>query len=614
MNAEHVLQHAENLTVLWAQMLIEECVRSEVRMFCVSPGSRSTPLALAVHRASQVHSIDVIVSIDERAAAFYALGYARATRTPAALICTSGTALANYFPAIVEAWHDGIPMLILSADRPPELRDNGSNQTIRQPGIFGEYVLWYTDIPCPTEDIAPSVLLTTIDYAIFRARTAPSGAVHVNCMIREPLAPIQQPFSEDYLLPVQEWIRNNRAWTEYSASAIMPSDNSIENVVEILASASSPLCCVGRLRSIEEQHAVVECASAWHIPIAPDIASGLRLHHVPYSVAYIDQVLLAQDVIPCRPDVILHIGGTCVSKRMLQWIASTRPHHYIVCEEVPYRYDPNHQVTLRLHGSIVPTLKMLAHRATNTENSSGFAVDMIHASQTVEAVLQQHYTQMLDANAPISEVSVAMVVSQYIPSATGLFLSNSMPVRDMDMFGIAQYADSACAIGTNRGASGIDGILATASGFACGLNEPVTLIIGDIALLHDANSIVLAARNRVPLIIIVINNNGGGIFSFLPIASLPDALEHQAFERFWGTPVDVSFRHLAELASVPYAAPTTIQEFVAAYKHAIAMAEHERRTSLIEVCVNRTMNVHGHKDLQGRIIDALKRQVSRWSC
>ncbi|MCU0425405.1 MAG: 2-succinyl-5-enolpyruvyl-6-hydroxy-3-cyclohexene-1-carboxylic-acid synthase [Candidatus Kapabacteria bacterium] len=599
---------SENLNILWARLMIEECIRCGVRMFCVSPGSRSTPLAVALQRASEEHSgVQIVVGTDERAAAFYALGYARATRIPAVLLCTSGTAVANYLPAVVEAAQDAVPMLLLTADRPPELRDNGANQTIRQPHIFGDYVRWEFDIPCPSEEISPAFLLSTVSHAVFRASTSPEGAVHLNCQFREPLAPTQKAFSPDYLEPAQKWLESSHSWTIHAPSVITPFDAVIRNIAQTLASAQNPLISVGRLNTRSERDAVLQCAYMWRMPIVADVASGLRLHDVPNTIPYFDQTLLLPEMYDgIKPDAVLHIGGTFTSKRLLQWFAAIQPTSYIAIEHSPFRHDANHQVTMRVQGDIVATMNRLYKAASGMNTESAFAVKAFHASQEVESIIESYIAEALNANTAISEITATMLVSKHIPSESGLFLSNSMPVRDMDMLALTQHESGFIHVGTNRGASGIDGILATAAGFAEGIKKPVTLMIGDLALIHDTNSLLLAAKNKTPLIIIAINNNGGGIFSFLPVASDNAGLSTQAFERFWGTPHGVSFKALAEFADIRYEAPTTTQDFETSYKQALERSLGESSSTLIEIRTDRTANVQEHKALQALIISCLQ--------
>lgn len=591
---------SENLNILWASLIIEECYRNGIRCFCVSPGSRSTPLALALARSAEHHpDIETVICVDERAAAFHALGYARATRIPSALICTSGTAVANYLPAVIEAAQDDVPMLLLTADRPPELRDNGANQAIQQPNIFGNYVRWQFDVPCPSEEISPSFILSTIDHAYFRAINIPNGAVHVNCMFREPLAPSLKPFAPNYLQPLQNWLQNSSSFTHYVQGKIIPAETTVRNIAQILDSAKSPLICVGRLATREERDAVMQCAYMWRIPIVADIASGLRLHDVPNTIPYFDQILLKPEILDSmKPDVVFHIGGSLVSKRIREWLLASAPRQYIHLEDTPFRHDPNNQITMRVQGNIIATMNMLYKTTDGLHTESSLAVAAFRLSEIIEKELEKS----IEINDSITETAAAMLVSRHIPSDSGLFLSNSMPIRDMDMYALTQHESGYIHVGTNRGASGIDGILATASGFARGLKKPVTLMIGDLALIHDLNSSLLAADSTAPLIIIAINNNGGGIFSFLPIAE-----KNNSFEKFWGTPQGVQFAAISHFAGISYESVGTVKEFEKAYKQAIKNAtSKEPHSSMIEISINREENVQAHKNLQSSIISLLK--------
>lgn len=604
---------AENLNILWAQLIVEECVRGGVTLFCVSPGSRSTPLAVAIARNPRARAA---VFPDERAAAFYALGYARSSGSIAACVCTSGTAAANYLPALVEASYDGVPLLLLTADRPPELRETGANQTIRQPALFGDLPRWSFDLPCPDEAISPAFVLSTVAHAIFRARSSPAGGAHLNCMFREPLAPApdgRAPF-ERYLEPVAAQLAQNSPFTEYIAfdAASALSDATAKRVCDALLEAKFPLLVVGRLRSQAERDAVLRLASALNVPVLPDIASGLRLSApsaVSCLVPYFDQTLLAPDAFggvkteakpDAKPDAVLHIGGSCVSKRLLQWLDHAKPTQYIILDETPFRRDANHQATMRIHAPIVAAAEALTRTARAVPTSEA-AQAIMRSSAAVEQELEEYLNTELSADAPISEITAAMIVSRAIENGAGLFLSNSMPIRDMDMYALRRSDDGYIAVGTNRGASGIDGIIASAGGFAAGLGAPATLMIGDIASIHDLNSLLLAQENPAPLIIVLLNNRGGGIFSFLPIAS-----ETAIFERFWGTPHKANFQAAAEFAGLAYAAPKTAPEFERAYALALERARNESRSTLLEILVERQDNAVTHRALQQRIIRRLR--------
>lgn len=573
--------NVSNINNLWCTLAIEELVRNGIDYFCLSPGSRSAPLTVAAARHPHARRV---ICIDERAAAFHALGYARATGRAAALICTSGTAVANYLPAVVEASADNVPLLILSADRPPELRHTGANQTIQQPGIFAPYVRWEFDMPCPDVHIAPQFVLSTVDYARFRTLSPVPGPVHLNWMFREPLAPVADP-AEDfslYLTSVQHWMEATTPYAWYdrphvSAGAVVTAD-----IAQRLNDARAPLLVVGKLHSAEETRAVATLAETTGIPVCADIASGLHTGNPGSNIVpFIDQLLLSPDAAALlQPDVILHLGGQITSKRLTQFLDAQSAALSIIVKPHPFRHDPSHAAMRHVQSDLVPFCEALTERLAQRTGTPDI---LRHLSTAIDRGIDAWLAQ----DDQISEMSVARTVSREIPNNWGLFLSNSMPIRDMDMYAATDGAH--VRIGVNRGASGIDGIIASAAGFAAGLGAPVTLVIGDLAFLHDVNSLVLTASLAQPLVIVVINNSGGGIFSFLPIAAHDDV-----FEQYFGTPQLFGIEHAARMANVDYYAPDTNGQFLEAYNRATSRG----KTAVIEVRTERENNLQRHRQLQ----------------
>lgn len=569
---------------------MEELIRNHVTCFCISPGSRSAPLTVAAARYVKAKTT---VFYDERGAAFYALGYAKATGNPAALICTSGTAVANYYPAIIEASMDRIPLIILTADRPPELLETGANQAIRQPYIYGEYVRWRFNLPCPNVEIPPSMVLTTIDQLVYKARQCPSGPVHLNCMFREPLAPIFQKIPPGYQENILSWQKGDTPFTTFSKPALNPDKETINRLVEIISSTKRGLLVVGRLSIKEEIEAVKRFSIRLKWPVYPDIASGLRIgFQKRFLLAYFDQILLSEKV--CKelePDVILMVGARITSKRFLEFLAMHRPSHFIAIEDHPERSDPSHSSTWRIEADICEILAALEERLKSTINEK-WNQNLYTLSKGIGKIIQNY----LPDSGTLNEMLIARLVSQTIPDGHGMFLGNSMPIRDMDMY--SDQAGSWIRIGTNRGASGIDGNIATTAGFAKGLDSPTTLIVGDLAFIHDLNSLSILERMDHQVIIIVINNRGSGIFSFLPISNFMDI-----FETYFGAPHDYYFEDAARLFHIPYFQPRDAGAFLNDYRAAIK----GKKTVIIEVRLDREENKRLHKGLDQKIISFLER-------
>ncbi len=599
---------SSNLNALWSSLIVEELLRNGVDYFCISPGSRSAPLTVAAARHPRAKTM---VCIDERGAAFHVLGYARATGKPAALICTSGSAAANYYPAVIEAATDRIPLIILSADRPPELRQTGANQAILQPNLYGEYAKWRFDLPCPGEQIPPQVLLTTVDQLVYQSRRAPAGPVHLNCMFREPLAPTEAPFGTDYLESVTAWQRRETPYTEYPPALSEPLEETIDGVAEALNATARGLLVVGRLNSPHETRAVQRLAEKLAWPVFADVASGLRIGAPGENIIhFFDQLLLSERFAERhRPETVLHLGGQPVSKRWREFLERKRPEHYILVQDHPGRSDPTHSLTRLVESDIARFCQRISGKIRAAGNSR-WRGGMARRSWKVQKTLES----FLSSQSAVSEISAAYHLSRHIPPGSGLFLASSMPVRDMDMYACSLEACAPAVsprenlselpnpeehflrVASNRGASGIDGTVASACGFAAGLDRPVTLLTGDLALLHDLNSLAQVASLAQPLVAAAINNGGGGIFSFLPISQFEDV-----FEPYFATPHRFDFRHAAAMFGLAYCRPQTNPQLIDAYLEAL----ENRQSTLIEIRTDRAENRELHRQLQKEILSRL---------
>ena len=570
---------------LWAHLIVEELVRCGVDFFCVSPGSRSTPLVAALSENSKAKSL---VHFDERGSAFAALGYARASGRPAAWITTSGTAVANGFPAIVEASTDGVPMLCLTADRPPELRQTGANQTIVQPNIFGDYARWSFDLPAPDLSVDPASVLTTVDQAVYRARRAPKGPVHLNAMFREPF--LTEPEAQGEAgFGLGSWNESEKPYTRYADTRPSVDAEEVGRLWEELRMARRGLIVAGRLGSRLQGEAVARLAETLDWPLLTDISSQVRLGKDRRRVAYYD-ALLADGRFweEHRPDAVVHFGGRPLSKRLEQALARAAPDTYTVVRDNPFRLDPSHRVTQSVEADVVSFCAALSGAVKNSPGkpSPGWSAGWFEASERVGDLLDGRL--LLSGKDEPGEPSVARLISRHVPEGHGLVLASSMPIRDMDTF--AATDGPAVPVGANRGASGIDGTIATAAGFARGLGKPVTVIVGDLALLHDLNS--LAMLKDLPVVVVAINNDGGGIFSFLPVA-----WQEKIFEPYFGTPHGLDFESAAGMFGLDYEHPATTPELLETYRAACSKGS----STLIEVTTDRQANTGLHRELLDEI-------------
>lgn len=568
--------------LLWAELLVEECVRSGVTDFFIAPGSRSTPLVMAVAGNERVTPH---VHYDERGTAFAALGYARATGRPAAWLTTSGTAVANGLPAVVEAASDGVPMLLLTADRPPELRKSGANQTVDQPGIFGGYVRWEFDAPPPDPSVDPASLLTAVDQAL---RRAPAGPVHLNLMFREPLIP--EPGDDPQEIPehLQNWHASDEPYTRYPTPRPIPQKEEIRRFAAKLQGIGRGVISAGRLRSRAEGEAAVSLAAHLGWPLFADVGSQVRFGgEVANQVTHYD-LCLTDGRFTARnpPEAVVHLGSGAVSKRLGQFIAGSRPGTMAVVREDPSRLDPNHIVSDYFESGVVEFCEAIVNASDPAPPVNDWLSGWLDASERVAAVIAG--AEPAPDDVP-SEPFVARAVVESLPGGSGLVVASSLPVRDVD-----SYAGSAAAghipVAVNRGASGIDGTVATAAGFCIGLEAPVTLLVGDLALLHDLNS--LAMLGGLPLTVVVVNNDGGGIFSMLPVA------RHEGFfERYFGTPHGLGFEDAARMFGLGYERPETMKDFRGVYRKMTAAGE----PGIIEIRTSRESGVELRRRLAAEI-------------
>lgn len=581
----------ENLNTLWASLLVEELVRNGVTYFCLAPGSRCTPLTVATADHPDVRES---IHHDERGVGFCALGYGRATGQPAAIVTTSGTAVANLMPAVVEASLEQIPLLILTGDRPPELRDTCANQTIDQVKIFGRYVRWFVDLPCPTGRVSPAFVLTTVDQAVHQSRGGTAGPVHINCMFREPLGP--EPRATDfteYLKPLGRWQGGSTPYTTYGGMNPPSDPPAIEGIADVLRQTERGLVVIGDLPNRAGHPGVRTLIERLQWPVYADITSGYRLgDDSGLVVAGADIFMMQWDLhgADLAPDTVLHLGGRMVSKQAQEVLCHDGLLRYILISDHAGRQDPGHRVSDRIEGDVNHIAARVAE-GLPAVGSRSWLRKWTARSAAAEACLEDSVASASELSEPV----VARLISRALPEDHGLFLGNSIPVRAMNSF--AEGHGAAVPVEANRGASGIDGTLATAFGFAEGLQGPVTLFMGDLAFLHDLNSLHYLAAGSYPVVVLVVNNNGGGIFSFLPIARFKPY-----WERYFVTPHDLTFEKVAAMYGLSYVCPSDPAGLLEAYGKAVK----RKGSTIIEISVDRKKSHALHR----RLVEEVRKAVS----
>ncbi|NNF02893.1 MAG: 2-succinyl-5-enolpyruvyl-6-hydroxy-3-cyclohexene-1-carboxylic-acid synthase, partial [Rhodothermales bacterium] len=473
---------------------MEELVRCGVTRFYIAPGSRSTPLVTAVAAHDKATAI---VHFDERGTAFMALGYARASGRAAAWITTSGTALANGLPAVIEADLERVPMILLTADRPPELRDTDANQTIRQPGLFGDHIRWMVDLPAPDTELDPAYVLTTVDQAVGRSL---SGPVHINCMFREPLAPERVPYEPLGEHPAfVRWQEHDRPYTSYEASSWDPMTVAA-GLEAAVRTAERPLVILGRIGSAGLLGtSVVDSIrdGGFDLPILADITSQVRLGSggFPFIPSW-DALLYNKSLLDrIGPDLVVQFGRSPVSKRLQQYLETACPEEWLVVADGDDRIDPGHRVTKRISappGSVFASLvTSMASRSPSDGDDSPVRSEWTDTWKRLSGAVESWRLDVFEAGTELTEQRSAAMLSSRLPARSFLCLGSSTPVRHMDVF--ASWTGTRVPVCANRGASGIDGTIATACGYADGSARRGVVFLGDLALLHDLNSLKAAA-------------------------------------------------------------------------------------------------------------------------
>jgi len=688
------------LGALWARLLVEELCRFGVGTFCVAPGSRSSPLSIAAAAHPQAR---VITCIDERSLGFFAMGFSRARGRPAAVITSSGTAVANLLPSVIEASQSRVPLVVLTADRPADMRDTGSNQTIDQVKIFGGYPRWFADVAPPSADLPARTILTTVSMAYRHATGTNPGPVHLNLQFRDPLAPLESPGQDKWpglvFAGMERWVRSSAPFTvPVLPPAVGGGDEAggsrsrqLDDVVESLLAARRGLIVASGLSAPEESAAVQQLSELLGWPVVADATSGLRVTGRggavgPRVVRHLDAILLGGEPVwqAVRPDVVLDVGCHLVSKRVAQFLewasvgaggerraargAGRAPGkgatQWVKVYPHPARHDPSHAISHALEMPCAVLVRAVAgaRAARDREAASSMALASLHdvdwgglqadGAPGSPAADQARYASLLlqlddvaasaadqaleaeegspELQGRPTEPRIARVVSEMLPQGWGLFLGNSMPIRDVDMFcsmprdrtrPATSYGRAGppgggrpegpsvdpswdqqglgalgAPVMANRGASGIDGVLSSAVGAAEGLGRGVTLLLGDVSALHDTNglSMLQEARGRPPVVTVLVNNGGGGIFSFLPVE---DSIPRDVFETVFATPPGVDFAQMVQAHGIAHRAVHSAAELPAALEEAWSCGEH----CVVEVVTDRASNLGLHRRVQERV-------------
>jgi 2-succinyl-5-enolpyruvyl-6-hydroxy-3-cyclohexene-1-carboxylate synthase len=566
-------------TTAFARALVDEWARAGVHEACLAPGSRSAPLALALAADDRIR---LHVHLDERSAAFFALGTAKASGSPAVVLCTSGTAAANFHPAVLEASHARTPLIVCTADRPPELRDTGAGQTVDQLDLYGRAVRWFCEVGVPGDQPGAGASWRSIAArAVAESVGPPAGPVHLNLAFREPLVPTGAPLVDAPGRP------DGRPWTAVTRPTRAPDEATVARIADAVRAHPRGLIVAG-WGSDASTGAADRVATAAGWPVLADPISGLRCG--PHAVSTYEALLRSPRFAERqRPELVLRLGAAPTSKPLTAWLGPEVP-QLLVDPDAAW-LDPGRGVADRIAVDAAPLLDALTGALTPPPaRDEAWLRSWRAAEHTARSALDD----LLDGWEALFEGRVARDTVEALPDGATLVVASSMPVRDVEAFARPRAGVRFLA---NRGVNGIDGFVSTVLGAATASSGPTVALLGDLCLLHDANGLSGAADRGIDATFVVLDNDGGGIFSFLPQAELPDH-----FELLFGTPHGVDLAALASMHGVPAQRVEKAGEVVPAIEAAIAAGG----VRFVIVPTERADNVTRHREAWAAVAAALE--------
>jgi 2-succinyl-5-enolpyruvyl-6-hydroxy-3-cyclohexene-1-carboxylate synthase len=575
-----------NRNTALASAFVDELQRGGVRHVAIAPGSRSAPLALAFWNEP---GIETWIHVDERCAGFFALGLAQQIGQPVAVLTTSGTATANLHPAVAEAAESRTPLIVITADRPPELRGRGAGQTIDQLKLYGTSVRWFCEVGVQEADDTGLLHFRSIAArAVAESHGARPGPVHLNVPLREPLAPdeVEDDVPAEGLL-AREGRAGKRPLTRVTRTAATPDPSLVSDFAELITDCSRGLILAGRQRDPALAQSVMALARACGFPVLAEPTSQLRagIHDLEPVVAHYDAVCRS---LPQRlePDLVIRVGDMVTSKAVRAWLGANGDCRQVVIDPEGAWNEPT------------STAELIA-RVDPATLFGSFAEQLIEVSDRswLESWLEADRTASSEIDAfldglgeELFEPRLHRRLGTLLPPAATVYVGSSMPVRDLESFFPA--VDRPLRFLANRGANGIDGLVSSGFGAAAAAPGRTFVLTGDLGLYHDMNGLLAFRRLGLEPTIVALNNGGGGIFDFLPIARHRDG-----YEELFGTPTGLDLEKVASLYELPFtrvASPAGLDEALAA-------------PGLVEVPLDRPRNVELHRQVFERVAIALSR-------
>jgi len=545
-----------DVTQSFAATFVDELAAQGVDFACISPGSRSAPLAIALQRHPKIR---VFVHVDERSGSFFGVGLAKGTGKPVVLLCTSGTAAAEFHPAVVEAFHSRTPLIVLTADRPPDLRDVGANQAIDQQHLYGTAVRWFFDPGAPIESASAPRQWRRLAARAYAE--AAGGPVHINLPFREPLVPTPGELSAAL----------GTAGQAISAGRNLPTPGQVTTLASALQRAQRPLIVAGEMRDGDR---LAPALARLGLPVLAEPSSQLRRAETGAAVESYEALLRAGWSLQHGPDLVVSLGGAPTSKVLSAWLAAASAPTFLIDPDHLWR-DPD-QVASHVMACDPQTLL----EALPAMDRNAWREEWMSAGKRATAAIAATFV-----STPLHEGHIVRALAARLPDNGQVFVGSSMPIRAVDSFW--PYAKTQQRFYGNRGASGIDGLVSTGLGLAAGRsNVPTALLLGDLSVYHDMNGLLALRRHGLRATIVVCDNNGGGVFNFLPQAQHQDV-----FEELFATPLGLDFAQVARLYDLVYS-PVTDR---AGLEPALVDALAAQTPTMVVVKFKREDSVNGHR-------------------
>lgn len=549
-----------NRNILWTTLFTDFLVKSGIKYACISPGSRNTPLTFAIASEKKIKSFPII---DERTSGFFALGIAKGTGLPVVILTTSGTATAELYPAIIEAYQSRVPLIICTSDRPAYLRNTGANQTINQKDIYKNHIRYSADLPLPSPDkISLSTLLNSSFEAIKTAVNLGKGPVHLNFQFEKPFEPDT----------ITDTINDSLIEFAYNLSDKLLSKKNSElnyNNGEFKLNRIDLITVGAGIFNDEFKLLLKKLSSEYNIPIFADANSGLRFSktEIPNLISNYEALIRSNRFSDLySPENVLHFGRNLTSQNLEEFLVKSKVKRIIV-NEFGDRFDTTKKAEI-IKCEPEYFLKYLLREKILSVSST-----LLEKLKTLDHRIESIKTEIFRSD--LNEVNLILQLIDLIPENSNLFIGNSLPVRDLDFF--APKINKSITVFQNRGASGIDGIISTAAGISMASKKPTYLIIGDLSFYYDLNSLLIIKKFNIPVKIILINNQGGGIFNYLPVSRYK-----KIFKDYFLTPSELNFGDISKAFGIKYKLVKSLSD----YKKSILNSKKLKSSLILEVRTN----------------------------